>query len=207
MSKTPMLEIVSAARLLLFFKMFEEIKNLDGDVVECGVGWGSSFVQLAICVRLENRGRKLWGFDSFEDGFPPSSDEDKSVYGQPKEGGWATDINSTFQKIKAVGIDKLFMRYQISLIKGFFKDTLPDYHGNKIALLHIDADLYNSYRDAYTYLFPKVVQGGIIIFDEYLNTTEIAKFPGAKKAIDETFLKECILKREEASGKYYAVKN
>src|SRR3989304_7201332 len=60
---------------------FDEIADIDGDIVECGLGEGNTFSMLAYLVGSENRGRKgarkLWGFDSFQ-GFPQPSRWDES---------------------------------------------------------------------------------------------------------------------------------
>jgi len=200
----PKLDLAEAARFHYFSGMFEKIGNLEGDIVECGVGWGRSLLYLSLLSRLESKGRNIWGFDSFE-GFPEPANEDVSPR-DPKKGEWKTDIASVYQQLKESGLDKLFIDTQITLIKGFFEDSLSKYTGNKIALLHADADLYKSYKTIYDALFERVVPNGIIMFDEYMNTFEYEKWPGAKKAIDETFLKNCELKRDTSSGKYYAVK-
>jgi len=36
-------------------------------------------------------------------------------------------------------------------------------------------------------LYPKVVPGGIILFDEYDKDADLVKWPGAKRAVDEFF--------------------
>ena len=58
---------------------------------------------------------------------------------------------------------------------------MPQAEIGKIALLHLDVDLYQSYKDCLTHLFPKVASGGVILFDERESET----YPGGKKAIDE----------------------
>lgn len=70
---------------------------------------------------------------------------------------------------------------QVTLIKGWFSDTLPKYDGS-IALLHLDADLYDSTKCALDNLYPKVATGGVIAFDNY---HEAHVWPGEKKAVDE----------------------
>lgn len=200
----PKLNLLEAARFKYLSDILGLVKNIEGDIVECGVGWGWSFLYFALLSRLENNGRHLWGFDSFQ-GFPEPSDEDKSLR-NPKKGEWKTDLNSVYKLLEESGLDKQFIRYQVTLVEGFFEKTLDNYAGEKIAVLHADADLYQSYKTIYDMLFEKVVPGGIILFDEYMNTFEFNKWPGAKKAIDETFLKHCELCRDKTSGKYFAVK-
>ena len=51
------------------------------------------------------------------------------------------------------------IRNQVHLIKGFFDETLHKYEG-KIALLHLDCDLYESYKISLEILYGKVSSGG-----------------------------------------------
>jgi O-methyltransferase len=200
----PRFSLKEAVRFRYFSDLMEVISDLEGDIVECGVGWGWSFLYLCLLARIENRGRCVWGFDSFE-GFPEPGEEDGSPR-NPQKGEWKTDLVAVYQLLKSSGLDDVITNSQITLVKGFFEESLPKYTGKKIALLHADADLYQSYKLIYEHLFDKVVPGGIILFDEYMNTFEHFKWPGAKTAIDETFLSQAELKRHRYSGKYYAVK-
>jgi hypothetical protein len=200
----PRFTLPEAVRFQYFADLMDLINDLDGDIVECGVGWGWSFLYFCLLARIENRGRHVWGFDSFE-GFPNPSEEDTSPR-KPQQGEWKTDLMAVYKLLESSGLDAVFTRYQVTLIKGYFEESLSQYTGEKIALLHADADLYQSYKSIYDHLFDKVVPGGIILFDEYMNTFEYYKWPGAKTAIDETFLNKAELKRHSKSGKYYAIK-
>ena len=92
----------------------------------------------------------------------------------------------------------------MTLVKGFFNRSLSHYPPRPIALLHIDSDLYESYRDPLTHLYRWVAPGGIVAFDEY---EQEEKWPGARRAIDEFFGDRARDFRHDASsGKYYYVK-
>ncbi len=182
------------------------IKDIEGDIVECGVGQGHSFLIFAFLVKEELKGRKLWGFDSFE-GFPQPSNEDRSLRNAQK-GEWGdTSVKSVLNLLKQYGIEANFIDSQITLVKGFFNESLKKYRGSKIALLHIDADLYESYLTVLRQLYPKVAKGGLVVFDEYMETGNLLNFPGAQKAIDECFGDSVqAFSRDKATGKYYLVK-
>ncbi len=64
------LDYINAARFSYYYNLFELTENVPGDVVECGVGNGRSFLDLAYCIRVTGSSKHIWGFDSFE-GFPP----------------------------------------------------------------------------------------------------------------------------------------
>lgn len=58
----PRLRYREVSRLVYPARMVDRIHHVEGDVVECGMGYGFSFVSLGLLVRAEMHGRKLWGF-------------------------------------------------------------------------------------------------------------------------------------------------
>lgn len=68
---------------------------------------------------------------------------------------------------------------QINLIKGPVEETIPSIIPEKIALLRLDTDWLASTRHEMIHLFPRLVQGGIIIIDDY------GHWKGSRQAVDE----------------------
>ena len=89
------------------------------------------------------------------------------------------------------------------LVKGFFDKTLSSYEG-RIALLHLDGDLYESYKGPARDPVRQSRQGGIIMFDEY----DDPRWTGARKAIDEFFADkpEVVVPHAKCTWKYYVEK-
>jgi hypothetical protein len=171
----------NGARLLYFYEHLKSLQHVDGTVVECGVGWGRSVLLLAICQLALGQDRQIFGFDSFE-GFPDPSPED--LPGKARRGHYKTNHASVVSFLVNSGLDPAFVEARIKLIPGFFSESLPKYDGRPIALLHLDVDIYSSYKETLEYFYPLVAPGGVIAFDEYQSTE---KYPGARKAIDEFF--------------------
>lgn len=195
---------------IYFERMFDRVRNVGGDVVECGVGKMRSFRMLAALTHAEGR-RHIWGFDSFE-GFPETRAEDESVKDMRK-GQWKYLDGERDVKMGlfVMGFKWPWINDCVHIVKGFFSDTMPGNDVRKIALLHLDVDLYDSYTDCLTHLFPKVSKGGVVMFDEYASRPDegdAVKFPGAKLAID-AFFKDTPYRpeRDSASGKYFLVKS
>lgn len=199
------LNFQNITRLLYLKRMIDAIRNIDGDVVECGVGHGKSFFMMACILKEEMQSRKLWGFDSFE-GFPEPAPQDAS-FRMPKKGEWGdTSMRLIDSLIRDGGLDTAYIRSTISLIPGFFSESLSKYDGKGIALLHIDADLYASYVDVLKQLYPKVVPGGLVILDEYLGIEHV-KFPGPYQAIQDYFGKQPPpIERDAVTGKFHFYK-
>jgi len=188
-----------------FRYILEMAEELEGTYVECGVktgrtmGYMSSFMTYAGFKK-----RKLWGFDSFE-GFPEPAPEDNSEHAV--KGKHNHPMETTHNYIAGIGHPDFL------LIKGFFEDTLPErYYGGPIAILHLDGDLYQSYKDSFC-LIDQVVPGGIIMFDEYKSPTQLRAYPGAAKAIDEYFgdktkdIKKVTLPLAPSWQKHYLIKD
>jgi hypothetical protein len=77
-----------------------------------------------------------------------------------------------------------FARYgllddQIRFLRGYFSDTLPAAPFEKIAVMRLDGDLYESTMDSLTYVYPKLSAGGYCIIDDY------HAFPSCARAVDE----------------------
>lgn len=178
----PRLYRQSAGRLFYFREMVERVAGVDGDVVECGVSIGHGLLFFTLLADLTGRPRRVFGFDSFE-GFPDPTAEDRRGDGAftVARGVYSSRMD-VVHKVLADGRVSAAQAALLRLVPGFFEKTLAGYDG-RIAILHLDCDLYESYRTCLTALFDKVVPGGLVMFDEY----EDANFPGAKRAVDEFF--------------------
>lgn len=184
----PKLEIRSMSRLLYQKELFELIRGIDGDIVECGVGEGDSLVDWAVLMNFEEAPpaeRHLWGFDSFT-GFPEPAAADRRGTGMKEvhRGDAAVPVDVVRGKLTGVGLGAWADRH-VTLIPGYFEDTVAGYRGGPIALLHADADLYESYHTVLKALYDRVVPGGVIAFDEYRSASDLERWPGAARAIDE----------------------
>jgi O-methyltransferase len=155
-------------------------EGVEGDVVECGVGRGVSFFLLgSFMAKLQHRGL-LFGFDSFQ-GFPTPSPLDASPR-NPQGGEWA---ETSPEHVKAhfadAGLNDFFEE-RCRLIRGFFEQTLTgELPFTEISMLHLDVDLYESYRTSGSVLEPLVAGKGVVLVDEFNDPA----WPGATKAVLE----------------------
>lgn len=146
----------------------EEVLRLKipGDVIETDV-WrgGATIFMRGILKAYGVTDRRVWVADSFA-GLPPGN---AALY--PKEN---PDPYYLAQDL-AVSIDEVklnFARYglldeQVWFLQGWFRDTLPAAPIEKLALLRLDGDLYESTMDALVHLYHKLSPGGMIIVDDY----------------------------------------
>ena len=186
-------------RSLFFQDLLYQVQNVEGSIVECGVGWGRSIAHLALHTFTDPRlpDRNIFGFDSFE-GFPEPSEEDNHTKTGVKRGRYRTSERSVVEFLLESGISDRILNERINLVKGFFHDTL--YQTKLFCFMNLDGDLYNSYKVCLEALLTKVNRGGIIIFDEF----ESEKYPGCRKAILEYFEESEIL-RHNVWPRHYVV--
>lgn len=151
---------------------------VDGTFVECGVWNGGSAAVVGLGTK-NDRNRQIWLFDSWE-GLPEPTEEDVSYQG--KKGRVSMANGSSEERVRELLFDKFKLDQQkFHLVKGWFNDTIPVHENSidKIALLHLDCDWYESVKFCLEHLYDKVVDGGVIFIDDY------GYWKGCKKAVDE----------------------
>jgi hypothetical protein len=194
------------ARLIHFNRLVEAIAEVEGDLVECGVASGTGLASLTSLLGVHGQNRAVWGFDSWA-GLPAPTTADAGEE-SVAAGGMFSEASTAKvrEELLAYGLPEQDIAKTVKLVPGFFSDTLPHYTG-RIALLHIDVDLYQSYMDCLTCLWSHVAVGGIVAFDEY---GDIDKWPGAQRAIDEFFSEHAVeatdLRHDEPSDKWWVTK-
>ena len=171
------------ARLYMLYRLAREIctRDLPGNFVECGVARGGSTAMLGLVIkRYSNRPRRLFSFDSFE-GMPEPGEFDTQNGVAADETGWGTGTCAgSLEGVQQI-CDTLDVSDHVTLIKGYFEDTLAP---NKtaigpISLLHLDADWYSSTKTILNELYDQVIPGGLMQYDDY------GCWEGCKKAVDE----------------------
>lgn len=145
--------------------------EIPGDLVECGV-WrgGASILMRAVLAAYGDETRSVWLADSFE-GVPPP---DTANYKADKL-RWNTIGLHRAAGVLAVSEPEVranFERYgllddQVRFLPGWFKDTLHDAPIDRIAVLRLDGDLYESTIQALDGLYPRLSPGGFCIIDDY----------------------------------------
>jgi len=140
-------------------------ENIPGDMIECGVWRGGGCIFMAGYLLAHNMsGRRVFVADSFE-GLPvpthPSDGElDLSKARFPE---LAVSLDAVQGNFSVYGLEQP----NVVFLKGWFKDTLPTAPVERIALLRLDGDLYESTMDILLALYDRVVPGGVVIVDDY----------------------------------------
>ncbi|MFY8105391.1 MAG: TylF/MycF/NovP-related O-methyltransferase [Elstera sp.] len=152
-------------------------EGIPGDLIETGVWRGGATVFMrGYCAAHGITDRRIWVADSFAGLPPPSVMEDNGYDLSPAQ--------EPALAIDQARVEALFARYdlldeQVRFLPGWFRDTLPSAPIERLALLRLDGDLYESTFDALDALYDKVVPGGFIVVDDY------GALPPCRQAIED----------------------
>jgi O-methyltransferase len=153
-------------------------QGVPGDLIETGVwrGGATIFMRGALKAYRQTH-RKVWVADSFE-GLPRPDSEKYPA--DTQSGFWTHELFSVSKE----AVERNFARYglldhQVAFLPGWFRDTLPTAPIDRLAVLRLDGDMYESTMDALSSLYPKVSLGGYVIVDDY------GAVPGCRKAVDD----------------------
>lgn len=142
-------------------------EGITGDLIETGV-WqgGACIVMAAVLAVYEAYDRRLFVADSFR-GVPPvdleSYPADRPHIGMDQlarlNDNSVARVRDNFQRMG-------LLSEQVVFVEGWFKDTLPHLPSDRLAILRLDGDLYESTINALDNLYPKLAPGGFVIVDD-----------------------------------------
>jgi O-methyltransferase len=162
------ISLCGVERLFMLYQFVKQTCSLEGDVAEVGVYKGGS--AKVILEALGENKKIVHLCDTFE-GFPAAKVD------ATKDWNVAGGSAASFEEVKAY----LASYQNCRLYRGIFPETAEPIASRKFCFVHIDADLYQSVKDSCEFFYPRMVKGGIIIFDDYGFWAE----RGAKMAVDE----------------------
>ena len=163
-------------------------QNLTGDFVECGTWKGHSAYIISDILFENDFTGDFHIFDSFEGGLSEKVEKDQNIrveLNQQKIQEESNIFHSTEDEVNSTLSNFNF----IHLYKGWIPNRFNEVKTKQFSFVHIDVDLYEPTRDSLNFFFPRLVENGVIVCDDY----GLCQFPGAKKAVDE-FLKKNIYK-------------
>jgi len=192
--------MTSRARMYALYQAtrFAVKAGIPGDFVECGVWRGGSMMLVArTLVALGATDRRLYLYDTFE-GMSRPSEHDVTLRGSKAAlPEWERHRRGLFDRLRRLfyrhwyegGLDQVrknltstgYPADHLVFVKGKVEDTLPGTAPEKVALLRLDTDWYESTKHELVTLYPRLSHRGILILDDY------GYWAGAKQAVDEYF--------------------
>lgn len=143
-------------------------EDVPGDLIECGVWRGGACILMrAVLAAYGDDKRSVWLADSFQ-GVPRSDPENYKA-----DKGIRAEFAAGILGVSQEEVKANFERYgllddRVRFLPGWFKDTLHDAPIEKISVLRLDGDLYESTIQALDALYPRLSDGGFCIVDDYL---------------------------------------
>jgi len=187
--KSKELHILNCFRIL----QSQELKDLPKTYFEFGCHSGRTFssaINSAKFLKISNF--KFYAFDSFC-GLPTTTEEDGSFF---KTGDFFTSKNDFIKIVKRnTGIDS----NNFNIFEGFYDKSLTDELSQalpKIGIVYIDCDLYSSTKSVLKFIKNHIINGSIIMLDDYYCSSKTGDIKGQRHAFDEFVKDENIYKFE-----------
>lgn len=184
-----MTSLAALAALINAVKYVASAK-IEGELVECGVWRGGSMAAAARTLAGINcTDRQIYLCDTFS-GMPEPGEKDVNFQGEAaselyrreqRDGDQSAWCHADEAEVMSVMSASGYDQTKIQLVKGRVEATIPERAPEKISLLRLDTDFYESTRHELQHLFPRLAPGGIIIIDDY------GHWQGAQQATDEYF--------------------
>lgn len=165
-----------------------ERHRIEGAIVECGVWRGGSMLAVAhMLSRLGAVQRDLYLFDTYS-GMTEPNDRDTHIWAHKP----ATEIMATkdaasapiwaaadVEDVRSGFSSVAYPAERLHFIPGRVEDTIPGQAPDRIALLRLDTDWYESTKHELEHLYHRLAPGGVLVIDDY------GSWQGSKDATDE----------------------
>jgi O-methyltransferase len=172
--------MIGAKRMLQLQRAAEFVieRDIPGDFIETGVWRGGACILLrAVLAAWNVTDRVVWLADSFQ-GLPPPdverypADRGQVLHEYPQ---LAIPLEAVREHFREFGL----LDDQVRFLPGWFRDTLPSAPIERLAILRLDGDLYESTMVALESLYDKLSVGGFAIVDDY------RVFPNCRAAVED----------------------
>ena len=141
-------------------------KGVMGDLIETGVWRGGACIFMRAILKARNiHDRCVWVADSFEG--LPSPSPDKYPADADSQLHAAKELAVSLEEVKANFEEYGLLDQQVRFLKGWFRETFPAAPIERLAVLRLDGDMYESTMDALVNLYPRLSVGGYVIIDDY----------------------------------------
>jgi O-methyltransferase len=153
--------MVDLYRCYELWTLVEQVEKLgqSGDYLEVGVWRGGTSVLIASRLNMLKSTSVLYAADTFT-GVVKVTAADTSYVGGEHNNTSLGIVNDLIKKLKLKNIN---------VLEGIFPDDTVHLVQEpvKFKLCHVDVDIYQSAKDVVSYVWERLIVGGIIIYDDY----------------------------------------
>jgi hypothetical protein len=167
-------------------------RGVPGDFAECGVWRGGSILAMILVLQeLGAEDRDIHLYDTFEGMTEPTEADTSPVHpraldlweqteGRPWPQFFAAEV-FTESMVRETVLATGYPQERLHFVRGRVEETLPARAPERLALLRLDTDWYESTRHELEHLYPRLSGGGVLIVDDY------GEWEGCRRAVDEYF--------------------
>ena len=163
--------LVGAEAAFVLYTLARQACTVPGDFLEAGVYRGGTARLLKRLLESAPGARTLHLFDTFAG--MPETDPERDLHNKQDFADTSLDAVSAF-----VGKEP-WLEYH----PGFMPDSFRGHEARRFAFAHVDVDIYRSIYDCCEFIYPRLNNGGLMLFDDY----GVASCPGARAAVDAFF--------------------
>jgi O-methyltransferase len=145
-------------RMWILTSMARQARELPGSIAEFGV-YRAGCARMILGTVGIAPGASYHLFDTFA-GIP-----DRELTAREREEGFAGRLRNT--SVEYVRVHLAHWQDRLVFHVGNVFDTLPDAETGELSLVHMDLNASAPTRAALDYVYPRLVPGGIIVFDDY----------------------------------------
>lgn len=176
--------MTGSVRIMGTVRAIRETEHLEGDIVECGVWQGGNMIAAMLA---SQQPRRFWLFDTFQGMTEPGEHDcrrgrhatETAAYRRAGAAGWCrSELEEVQANVDQYRRSDQEVRYVVGPVERTLRETdIPE----RIVVLRLDTDFYDSTKIELEVLWSRVVPGGILIVDDYHS------WDGCRRACDEYF--------------------
>jgi hypothetical protein len=169
--------------------------EVPGSFAECGVWKGGSVLAMILTLQACGAGdRDIYLYDTFEGMTEPTEYDTSTVHPPAQEifeeartkdekpfAGFFDSKLFNENAVRATLSETGYPEGRLHFVRGPVEETVPAHLPERIALLRLDTDWYESTRHELEHMYPRLERGGVLIIDDY------GHWDGSRRAVDEYF--------------------
>ena len=188
--KTSEYTLTSVERMYALYAAVRHVieRDIAGDFVECGVWRGGSCMLMALALRnLGHEDRRIFLYDTFAGMTRPGAHDIRQRDRQEQLTRWEVSRRDDHNEWAYASLEEVrrnlastgYPEDNLVFVQGEVEGTLPDRAPERIALLRLDTDWYESTYHELVHLYPRLEPQGVLLLDDY------GSFEGARRAVDQ----------------------
>lgn len=185
--------LLDVYRCYELWSLVDGVRSVPGCIVEVGVWRGGSGALLARRCRLSGIGDTVYLCDTFT-GIVKATPDDAGYRG-------SEHADTSLEHVKAL-LASLDL-HNTKILKGVFPDeTAAAISGSAVRLCHVDVDVEACARDVFTWVWPRLSSGGVVVFDDY----GFVSCPGVTRYVEQLARRPDLLRIYNLNGHAIVIK-